>query len=51
MTIFTNIFENIAVVTTDAPLNMTYVDPDIKLNAVYCKIDEHVSAIAGIKKT
>ena len=49
MTIFINNFENIAVVTIDAPLNITYVDPDIKLNPIYCKIDEHVSANAGIK--
>ena len=49
-TIFINILENIAVVTIDAPLNIIYVDPEIKLKPIYCSIDEQESAIAGIKK-
>jgi hypothetical protein len=42
------IFENIAVVTIDAPLNIIYVDPEINDNPIYCKMDEQQSAIAGI---
>jgi hypothetical protein len=39
-----------AVVTMLAPLNMRYVDPEIKLRPIYCNTDEQPSAKAGIKK-
>lgn len=50
MTILTKILEKIAVVMMDAPLNITYVDPAIKLKPIYCRIDERVSDAAGIRK-
>jgi len=37
-----------AVVTILTPLNIIYVEPDIKLNPIYCKIDEQESAKAGM---
>ncbi len=50
MTILNNILENIAVVTILAPLNIRYVDPEIKFSPIYCSTDEHASANAGMKK-
>jgi hypothetical protein len=32
-----------------APLNIMYVEPEIKLRPIYCKIEEQESASAGIK--
>lgn len=49
ITILIRILEKIAVVTILAPLNIIYVDPEIKLKPIYCKIEEQESARAGIK--
>lgn len=46
--ILISIFENNAVVTIEAPLNIMYVDPEIKLKPMYWSIDEHESAMAGM---
>jgi hypothetical protein len=40
--------ENNAVVTILAPLNIIYVEPEIKLSPIYCKMEEQESASAGI---
>lgn len=37
-----------AVVTIEAPLNIMYVDPEIKAKAIYCSIDENASEHAGM---
>lgn len=39
-----------AVVTIDAPLNIIYVEPEIKLKPIYWSIEEQESAIAGMIK-
>lgn len=50
ITIPNSILENKAVVTILAPLNIRYVEPEMKLRPIYCSIDEKVSASAGTKK-
>ena len=35
----------------EAPLNIMYVDPEIKANPIYCNIDESASERAGIANT
>lgn len=42
--------EKMAVVTMLEPLNMRKVEPEIKLSPMNCKVEEHASARAGIKK-
>jgi hypothetical protein len=48
MTILTKILEKIAVVTIDAPLNIIYVEPEIKANPIYWSMDENASEQAGM---
>jgi hypothetical protein len=39
-----------AVVTMLAPLNIRYVEPEMKFRAIYCSPEDRVSDMAGIKK-
>lgn len=50
ITIPNNTFEKIAVVTMLAPLNIKYVEPEMKFRAIYCSPEDRVSDMAGIKK-
>ncbi len=49
-TILTRMREKMAVVTMDAPLNIMYVEPEMKASPMYCSIDEKASEHAGIMK-